>query len=302
MPTGKKDNDNQIIPFLKFLFILTLSILRFSSRTLMSFERLNYFITYFQARKSESEVYCRFMKYVLKTVRAIKSGGAARFLINWVVLEKNMCEVVCVVGWVWGMVTKKILQLGKCFESFVNPFIFSGSSHMSKASLVSKPSIISKLNLVCQIISNIITNFFISTTIMLSLTIYLALLCQNIESNPGPHRHGATTLSIKTYNCNGLDDPKKLKRLLLKVNVLVNKGCIVFLQETHIVNTKYLEIIWKHGILSNCVKTNWAGVIILYNKQYDLVHKYADREGRQLIAVLGNDKKKVYRCKCLLSK
>jgi exonuclease III len=95
-----------------------------------------------------------------------------------------------------------------------------------------------------------------------------------------------------TYNCNGLGDPKKLKRLLLKVNVLVNKGCIVFLQETHIVDTKYLEMIWKHGFLSNCVKTNSAGVIILYNKQYDLVHKYADHEGRQLIAVLGNDERK----------
>jgi exonuclease III len=48
-------------------------------------------------------------------------------------------------------------------------------------------------------------------------------------------------------------------------------------------------MIWKHSFLSNCVKTNSAGVIILYNKQYDLVHKYADHEGRQLIAVLGND-------------
>jgi 16S rRNA U516 pseudouridylate synthase RsuA-like enzyme len=51
-------------------------------------------------------------------------------------------------------------------------------------------------------------------------------------------------------------------------------------------------MIWKHSFLSNCVKTNSAGVIILYNKQYDLVHKYADHEGKQLIAVLGNDKRK----------
>jgi hypothetical protein len=39
------------------------------------------------------------------------------------------------------------------------------------------------------------------------------------------------------------------------------------------------------GFLSNCVKTNSAGVIILYNK-------YADFEGRQLIAVIGNDERK----------
>ncbi len=98
LPTGKKDNNNQIIPFLKFLFVLILSILRVSSTTLRElgmFRLYHYILT--RALKSESGVYCRFTKYVLKTVRAIKSGGTARFLINWVVLEKKMCEVVC--GW-----------------------------------------------------------------------------------------------------------------------------------------------------------------------------------------------------------
>jgi exonuclease III len=71
-----------------------------------------------------------------------------------------------------------------------------------------------------------------------------------------------------------------------------DRGCIVFLQETHIVNTKYLEMIWKHNVLSNCVRTNSAGVIILYSKQFDLVYKYADGEGRQLVAVIQNDETK----------
>ena len=92
---------------------------------------------------------------------------------------------------------------------------------------------------------------------------------------------------LKIFGVNNMCLLKKLKRLLLKVNVLVNKGCIVFLQETHIVDTKYLEMTWKHGFLSNCVKTNSAGVIILYNK-------YADFEGRQLIAVIGNDERKIF--------
>ena len=117
------------------------------------------------------------------------------------------------------------------------------------------------------------------------------LLAQGIKRQPGPMSKGSN-LSIQTYNCNGLGDPKKLKRLLLKLNVFVNKGCIVFLQETHIVDTEYLKMIWKHSFLSNCVKTNLAGVIILYNEQYDLVHKYADVEGRQLVAVIGNDERK----------
>jgi len=104
--------------------------------------------------------------------------------------------------------------------------------------------------------------FFISSAIMLSLTIYLTLLMQGLERQPGPVSQ-RSTLSILTYNCNGLGDPKKLKRLLFKLNVLVNKGCIVFVQKMNIVDTKYLEMIWNHSFLSNCIKTNSAGVIIL---------------------------------------
>ncbi len=57
-------------------------------------------------------------------------------------------------------------------------------------------------------------------------------------------------------------------------------------------NTKYLEMIWKQNFLSNCVRTNLAGVIILFNKKYDLVYKYADGEVRQLVAVIQNDETK----------
>ena len=202
------------------------------------------------------------------------------------------------------LVTKKLRQIGKRFEKLVtiSTFISSSSTRMSITSIVSKPSIIYQLNIICQVklkISELLFKpiissrsifyafgssnynfdtffikigniwgrglFFISSAIMLSLTIYLTLLAQGIERQPGPVSK-RSTLSILTYNCNGLGDPKKLKRLLLKLNVLVNKGCIVFLQETHIVDTKYLEMIWKHSFLSNCIKTNSAGVIILYNK------------------------------------
>ena len=209
----------------------------------------------------------------LGVVRVIKSVNGkilcelvrvGRGMIVWI----RVCEVVWVVGWVRGVVKTIFFRLGKSSVGSVNASISSGSTGMTIASIVSKPLIIiSQLNLVCQIISNQITNFYISTSIMLSLTIYLALLCQNVESNPGPRTSKAPSLSVLTYNCNGLGDPKKLKRLLLKLNGMVDRGCIVFLQETHIVNTKYLEMIWKHNVLSNCVKTDSAGVIILYNKK-----------------------------------
>jgi hypothetical protein len=101
-------------------------------------------------------------------------------------------------GWVGGMVKTIFFQLGKCSKIFVNTSVFSVSTGMSTASFVSKPAIILQLNLACQTISDQLTNFYISTSIMLSLTIYLALLCQNVESNPGPHTSKAPTLSVLT--------------------------------------------------------------------------------------------------------
>jgi hypothetical protein len=75
----------------------------------------------------------------------------------------------------------------------------------------------------------------ISNTQILSLTIYKTLLMQNDESNPGMNKKD--TFSIVTFNCNGLGDRKKLKRLLIKLEPIVNRGGIIFLQETHLTDT-----------------------------------------------------------------
>jgi hypothetical protein len=125
----------------------------------------------------------------------------------------------------------------------------------------------------------------ISSAMIVSLTIYLTLLMQGIERQPGTKAN----LSILTYNCNGLGDQKKLKRLLMKAGKIVEGGGIILLLETHLVNTSYLEMFWKQDFLSNCVRTNSEGVTILYNKKYKLISKWADNEGRQLIGVLEND-------------
>jgi exonuclease III len=142
---------------------------------------------------------------------------------------------------------------------------------------------------------------FISTSIMLALTIGLLLLAQTIEPNPGPNHNDDkmddtkdTTLKktisqIIAYNCHGLGNPNKLRRLLLKMNNIVKKKGIFFLQETHIVNTDQLKTMWKNNFLSNCIKTNSAGVIILFNNELKIIEKYEDEEGRLLIAVLQSE-------------
>ena len=73
---------------------------------------------------------------------------------------------------------------------------------------------------------------------------------------------------------------------------MVEKGAIIFLQETHIVSTEYLSLIFKHKFVSNCTKTNSAGVIILVNKEYEIQQIDEEVEGRNVIVVVRNEKLK----------
>jgi len=130
--------------------------------------------------------------------------------------------------------------------------------------------------------------FFKSVEEMLSITIFLKLLRENVEANPGM-KQIRSTLSVLTYNCNGLGDPKKLKRLLTKISTKVERGCIVLLQETHIIDSSYLNTLWKDKFESNCAKTNSAGVITLYKNSFELLDSYKDVEGRQLTIVLKSE-------------
>ena len=131
----------------------------------------------------------------------------------------------------------------------------------------------------------------ISASEMISITIYITLLRQNVESNPGmvTGKKSKPTLSIVSYNCNGLGDRSKLKRVLTKLAPIVEKGGIVLLQETHIVDTKYLQLIWKNTFESNCCKTNSASVMILYRSDLKLLDIVKDAEGRHLTIVLKQD-------------
>ena len=45
---------------------------------------------------------------------------------------------------------------------------------------------------------------------MNGVMIYIMLLMQNVESNPGPGPATVCNLSIRTYNCNGLGSIDKV--------------------------------------------------------------------------------------------
>ncbi len=56
--------------------------------------------------------------------------------------------------------------------------------------------------------------------------------------------------------------------------------------------TDYLKLLWKNKFSSNCVSTNSAGVIILYNNDYEVVEEYLDKDGRALIVAIKSEQKK----------
>jgi len=93
----------------------------------------------------------------------------------------------------------------------------------------------STVSFFCHVLTN--KNIVYKCKIMVSLTIFLTLIRSGIEPNPGPQRN----VEIITYNCNGLGDQNKLRRLLAKSNKKVQNGAIIFLQETHIVNTDVIR-------------------------------------------------------------
>ena len=135
-----------------------------------------------------------------------------------------------------------------------------------------------------------VRSFIISSAWILSLIIFIMLIRGNVESNPGMKR--APKLTIVTYNCNGLGDRRKLVRLLAKIGKLIANGGIVLLQETHLVNLNYFNMLWKHKYISNCKKSNAGGVMILFGNEYTVNSYESDEGGRLIIASIQKEENK----------
>lgn len=119
----------------------------------------------------------------------------------------------------------------------------------------------------------------------------MLLLMQGVESNPGPGeaKDKKPNLTIRSYNCNGLGNLDKFRRVLIKVRDEVRKGGIVLLQETHIVDEKIIETYWKMKYSTSCVSTNSKGVIILYDDTWVIWEQTWDDEGRCTAIVIEKD-------------
>jgi len=125
-------------------------------------------------------------------------------------------------------------------------------------------------------------------------TISKILQMGNVEINPGPNNNlnNNKSMDIMTYNCNGLASRDKRNRVLNKVNKITNKGGIVMLQETHIMDSSQISSSFKGKFLLNQYKSNAAGVAIFLGNEYEIIYSFSDKIGRFLIAVVVREEEK----------
>ena len=123
----------------------------------------------------------------------------------------------------------------------------------------------------------------------------MLLLMHGIEPNPGPEgdKSNKPNFTVRTYNCNGLGNIDKFRRVLIKAGKEVQKGGIILLQETHIVDEDLIKLYWKMKYASSCVSTNSGGVMILYDNSWELLEYEVDDEGRFCAVVIENEKMKL---------
>jgi exonuclease III len=72
-------------------------------------------------------------------------------------------------------------------------------------------------------------------------------IVHDIETNPGPFIKTTTEINVITLNCRGLNKLDKIRLILNKFNNLINSNnnTLVLLQETMILDGKYLDLAWK---------------------------------------------------------
>ncbi len=97
-------------------------------------------------------------------------------------------------------------------------------------------------------------------------------LRDDIEPNPGPKE----SIREMTINCRGLGKINKFRHLLNRAYEIIAKGpAIVFLQETMIIDSQYLNIAWQGKYVHTAGLGNSQGCITLLNDSVsisDIVH------------------------------
>jgi exonuclease III len=73
---------------------------------------------------------------------------------------------------------------------------------------------------------------------------------------------------------------------MIKVNKVVDKGGIVLLQETHILDKEQITLLTNHKVEISSFTSNSAGVITIFNNEYEKIHSFSDGSGRKLFTLI----------------
>jgi hypothetical protein len=135
--------------------------------------------------------------------------------------------------------------------------------------------------------SKVDKHYYVSVKKIRSIIIDNLLIMSNIEINPGPQaRAKAKIIDIVTFNCNGMNNKQKLKRIIRKSNTITDKNGIVMLQETHIMKDEQVKFLTKSNYQISSHRSNSAGVITMYGASYETIYNSNGLDGRQQYTII----------------
>jgi len=138
---------------------------------------------------------------------------------------------------------------------------------------------------------------------------YKILLSGDVELNPGPDRdreadkngesgisssrNASNDLEVITYNCRGLKEYRKLKRVLnSSANIIKCKPLsIIFLQETHLDcnASKKINIMWRGNYALSPGEGGSRGCITLFEDRWQVDEKYESGDGRMILIAMRSE-------------
>ena len=135
--------------------------------------------------------------------------------------------------------------------------------------------------------SKVDKHYYVSVKKIRSIIIDNLLIMSNIEINPGPQaRVKAKIIDIVTFNCNGMNNKQKLKRIIRKSNTITDKNGIVMLQESHIMKDEQVKFLTKSNYQISSHRSNSAGVITMYGASYETIYNSNGLDGRQQYTII----------------
>ena len=113
----------------------------------------------------------------------------------------------------------------------------------------------------------------------------------DVELNPGPVRiSDYNEMEIITYNCRGLKDYRKLKRVLNSCAGVIKAKhlSLILLQETHLIKEEEnkLRVMWRGGYVASPGQGASRGCLTLFDSRWKVEENFVSADGRMTCSAL----------------